>query len=88
MKRRVHRPDANQPEIVKALRKVGAIVKLVERPVDLLVGYRGNTWLMDVKNKDGRNRLTPAQDAFFDEWNGGPLLVVHTVEQAIEAISK
>jgi len=82
-----HRSDNNQKDIVSALRKIGAKVWLIGEPVDALVAYRKQTWLMEFKNKEWYNKLTPAQKVFFEEWIGGPLLIVHTAEQAIEAIT-
>jgi len=48
---RAARVDANQQEIVKALRSVGAYVRVITQGdglPDLLVGYRGVTLLMEV----------------------------------------
>ena len=45
--------DANQPEIVKALRKIGAKVKLVHQLknlFDILVGYNGKLFIVEIKN--------------------------------------
>ena len=47
---RALRVDENQKAIVKALEQVGAFVWIIGRPVDLLVGFRGMTILMEVKN--------------------------------------
>ena len=47
--RRDARTDANQPEILEALRKVGAWAKYIKWPLDLLVGFRGALTLMEVK---------------------------------------
>ncbi len=85
--RRAARVDNNQRDIVDALRKIGAKVWLIGRPVDALVAYRKQTYLMEFKNKEWYNNLTQDQADFFDEWNGGPLLIIHTPEQAIEAIT-
>jgi len=55
--RRAHakRRDQNEPDIVKALRAAGAYVQLLEQGggvPDLLVGYRGRTYLVEVKNPE------------------------------------
>lgn len=90
MSRRAAKIDTNQKDIVAALRKIGAVVRYLsqgEGLPDLLVGYRAQTFLIEVKNKDGFNRMTPGQKDFHNRWIGGPLLIVHTAEQAIKAIT-
>lgn len=81
--------DDNQPAIVAALRAVGASVEVIGRPVDLLVGYRSQTWVMEVKDGDrppSERRLTPTQEAFFASWRGGPAVKVESVNEALKAI--
>ena len=48
--RRAARVDANQIQIVSALRAAGAYVWIIGLPVDLLVGYKGHTFLVEVKS--------------------------------------
>ena len=77
-----HRLDANHAEIVDALRKVGASVD--ERsPVDLLVGFRGQNFLLEVKTKTGK--LGQKQMKFFMTWQGQARVVL-TVDEALQAI--
>jgi Holliday junction resolvase len=82
--RRAAKVDANQRVIVEALRRVGASVidlsAVGDGCPDLLVGYRGHTWLIEVKGPKGS--LTPAQKVLHAEWNGFPIAVVKTVEEA------
>ena len=87
MRRRriIHRSDPNQADIVKALRAAGAYVDVIGEPLDLLVGYRGRTWLMEVK-RDEKAKLQPSQVAFFGEWRGGPAIRVNSVAEALAAI--
>ena len=90
--RRAARIDANQDQIVSALRAAGAVVRIVTQGnglPDLLVGYRGHTILMEVK--DGRTvpsarKLTEAEQKFFDEWRGGMLRVVESVDEALDIL--
>ena len=88
--RRAAKVDVNQPEIVAALRKVGCTVQslaAVGKGVpDLLVGYQGKTYLLEVKH--GKWTLTPDQVEWHNNWRGGPLCVIDSIEQAIEAIRK
>lgn len=58
--------DANQAEIVTELRDRGAIVVLIEHPVDLLVGYRGEWSLVEVKSSQ-KAKIRPSQRAFLDQ---------------------
>jgi hypothetical protein len=44
------RVDKNQSEIVSALRAAGAFVWIIGLPVDLLVGFDGQTYLVEVKD--------------------------------------
>ena len=87
-----YQADGNQAEIVAALRARGAIVRLIEgannqRGVpDLLVGWRGVTYLLEVKPPAGaRKALRPEQVEFFASWRGGPAAVVHSVDEALIA---
>ena len=87
---RGRKTDANQASIMAALRQVGATVvdlSAVGRGVpDLLVGFRGNTYLLEVKNKAGRNRLTADQDVFLAWWHGVPPVIVYNENDALIAI--
>ena len=87
--RRAAKVDANQPEIVDALRAVGASVQDLHKVgggcPDLLVAYHGFNVLLEVKNLDGRNRLGDAQRDWIDKWRG-PVVIVHTVNDALGAI--
>ena len=82
------RVDANQTEIVEALRAVGASVFLLHAVgcgcPDLLVGFRGINYLLEIKH--GRHtKLTPAEQRFFVSWNGRTE-VVRTVDDAYKVI--
>lgn len=94
--RRAARADANQPEIVEALRKVGAkVAHLHVAPglLDLLVGFRGRLYWVEVK--DGRKKpsdreLTPAEKTVFKEWREfvevGAIAKVESVDDAMRVI--
>jgi hypothetical protein len=90
--RRANRIDDNQNDIVAALRKAGATVRVISQGdgiPDLLVGFRGETILFEVKdgNKPPSARtLTPAEKKFFDEWEGGLCVIVKSVEDALEML--
>lgn len=89
--RRAAKIDRNQPEIVKALRAVGAKVMPMHFVgsgfPDLLVNYRGRLVLLEVKDGDNipsRKKLTPDERDFFDEFNH-PGQVVYLVESVDDA---
>ena len=82
--------DANQSAIIAVLREVGATVvdlsAVGKGCPDLLVGFRGATYLLEVKNVKGKNRTTPDQDVFYAWWRGGPVSIVRTADEALSAI--
>ena len=87
---RANQRDANEPEIVEALRAARATVVLLEPSEpglpDLLIGFRGHTFLQEVKNPDGRNRIDEDQVTFHRLWCGRPIAVVRTPLEALRDI--
>jgi hypothetical protein len=79
--------DANQAEIVRALRCVGASVELLHRVgggcPDLLVGYRGRNFLLEIKVCKGK--LNTLQERYHALWRG-EIRVVRSVHEALTAI--
>lgn len=91
--RRAAASDANQKEIVVALRAVGCMVipchAVGQGFPDLVVGYQGDTFLIEVKDPSQpkhRHELTPAQKLFHAAWPGKPIAKVFTVKEALEAV--
>jgi hypothetical protein len=79
------RVDANQEQIVSALRAAGAYVWIIGLPIDLLVGFKGHTFLVEIK--DGpKKRLTKLQTDFFMNWCGGTLCRVDCPDAALRMI--
>lgn len=79
--RRAAKRDANEPEIVEALEGMGAIVELTNKPLDMLVNVNGVIALADVKDPK-RGRITDDQQAFIEKWDGAPIYILRTVEDA------
>jgi hypothetical protein len=79
------RVDANQEQIVSALRANGAYVWIIGLPVDLLVGYKNHSWLMEIKTNE-KKKLTKLQTDFFANWTGGTLCRIDSPEAALRAI--
>ena len=85
-----HRTDANQAAIVRALRQAGASVCNLASVgggcPDLLVGFAGHNYLLEIKNLEGhRLRYTPAERGFMDAWRGH-VYVVTDVPQALAVL--
>lgn len=86
--RHAARVDANQAEIVAALRQAGASVWIIGLPVDLLVGFNNRTALVEVKTLTGKrvpkpSRHTQLQKDFMLDWRGGTVATVTDVEGAM-----
>ena len=79
------RTDANQQEIVDALKKIGCSVEIIGLPVDLLVGYRAKTYLIEVK-RPGHKPRTKKQKDFLKNWRG-QVRVCETAEEAIKLVT-
>ena len=83
--RHAKRVDANQDAIVQVLRNAGAYVWIISLPVDLLVGYKGHTFLVEVKT-NAKKRLTALQGDFFNNWSGSTLARIDSPEAALRMI--
>lgn len=86
--RRAARRDTNEGDIIKAIRAEGAYVKVIndEGLFDLLVSYRGETLMIEVKDgakPPSARRLTEAEQKFHEEWPGSNLHIVTSAEEAL-----
>ena len=81
--------DQNQGEIVDALISAGASVDSLAGVKfgvpDLLVGFRGINYLIEVKADSRRGKLTPAQIEWHAKWRGA-VSVAHNIDEALEII--
>lgn len=75
--------DANQPEVVKAMRKIGAVVtpmhQLGKGVADLLVSWRQKWFVMEVKSKS-KSDLTPDQIEWIAEQRAAVVIVTSPAE--------
>ena len=81
--------DENELGIVCALLYVGASVYTLDKPVDLLVGFNGIDFQMEVKNgaqPPSWQRKTDDQVAHIAAWRGREVIVVTTIHEALKAI--
>ena len=92
MTRYAARVDANQAQVVSALRAVdGARVWIIGLPVDLLVGYTHSSgdkrfWFVEVKDGakvPSARKKTGKQEKFFDDFPGWPVSLVDGPEAAV-----
>ena len=79
------RVDANQAQIVSALRAAGAYVWIIGLPVDLLVGFNNQMYLVEIKN-GSKKHLTKLQQDFFAGWTGGGLHRIESPDEALRMI--
>lgn len=90
--RRAARTDANHSLIVGALLSCGASVQSLaaigKGCPDLLVGWRGENLLVEIKNGDkspSKKKLNKGQVEWHAEWRG-EVVVVESVEQALAVL--
>ena len=90
--RRAARIDRNQPDIIKALRYAGATVQpthtLGKGCPDLLVGFRGENFLLEIKDggkSPSRRKLTNDETTWIENWRG-KVRVISTIDEALDAI--
>lgn len=92
MARRASAVDANQAEIVAALRSAGATVQPLHSVgqgcPDLLIGHRGLNIVAEVKDGlkiPSAQKLTPQQVDWHDSWRG-QVATVNSIEAALDLI--
>lgn len=91
--RRAAKIDANQPEIIRALRSIYGVTVTPTHTAgagfpDLAVGFRGQTFLLEIKDgakPPSARKLTADQEQWHREWTG-QVAVVSNVREALEAI--
>lgn len=81
------RRDANQQEIVEALRKIGATVidlaDVGKDCPDILVGYMDKNYLIEIKTPNGN--LASGQKDFWVHWRG-QTAVARSIKDAFNII--
>ena len=86
MARRAAKRDAVETESVKVLEQCGFSVFRLDEPCDLLCGFRGRSYLVEVKSghKGYAKALNENQQTFSDQWRGSPLVTLHSAQEAID----
>jgi len=87
--RRAAKIDLNQPDIVEALRKVGASVvslaSIGQGCPDLLACKGDKLWLIEVKGPKGT--LTDDQKRFILNWSG-TVHIIRTPDEALKLVGE
>lgn len=92
-KRYGRKTDANQKDIVRALRRSGRIVFEIEEPFDLLIDNIGEWLVMEVKNPEtharqkGGSKMTVKQLEILETLSA-TVLVAETVDEALNLVIK
>ena len=91
--RRAAKVDSNHSDVVEAFRKMGASVFSTHMVgagfPDLVVGYRGRNYLVEVKDGEKRpsaRALTEDEQKFFDTWKG-QVMIVESVTEIAECLN-
>jgi hypothetical protein len=90
-----HGIDSNHRRAVAALNAIPqtsavSIAGVGRKCLDILVGHRGATFLLEMKDGTKRpsaRRLTEGEQEFRREWQGGPAHVVGSVDAAIREVT-
>jgi hypothetical protein len=84
--RQAAKRDDNEGPIIRALEAAGAVVVRLAQPCDLLVYYRREVFLLEVKDPakpPSARRLTPAQEVYHRRL---PITVVLTPEESLRVV--
>ncbi len=90
MRRTYRGVDGNQKALVKELRSVpGVSVWIINTEMDIVVGYRGQNFIFEIKDPDkppsGR-KLTDNEIKFLETWTG-QADVVFTAEDVLASLT-
>ncbi len=86
--------DANQPEIVKALRKAGATVLItsqLKNAFDILIGYQSSIYIVEIKDGNkppSQRKLSPGEQKCKTDFErvGCNYNVITSIEEALKLI--
>jgi rhamnose utilization protein RhaD (predicted bifunctional aldolase and dehydrogenase) len=83
------RVDENQKQIIYTFIALGATVlnlsRVGEGCPDLLIGFKNKSVLVEIK-KDSKAMFTEPQVKFMQNWRGGPVSRIDSVDAAIRLI--
>ncbi len=90
--RRRARIDANQPELVKFIRSMGASYQhthAIPGALDGIIGYQGVDIRVEIKDPakpPSARALTPAEQKTIDEWRGRTPVVIETQSDVLSLL--
>lgn len=86
LRRYANKRDISEPEIVSTLEQCGFSVVRMNKPVDLIVGFRGRCWLVECKSSDkGYGKSLNANQAQFDVgWRGPKVVILRSAQDAMD----
>ena len=82
------RKDLNQDSIADAIKRIGGSVMTVSHlglGFDLLVGYRGKNYLIEIKRPGKRGDLTENERALLSRWRGR-YIVIESFDEFLKEI--
>ena len=83
------RVDENQKQIIHTFTALGASVlnlsRVGEGCPDILIGYKNVSCLVEIKRNE-QARYTDSQVKFMQNWRGGPISRIDSVDAAIRLI--
>lgn len=85
--------DANQSQIVAALRKCGASVAITSNLgrgfPDIVVGFGGQNFLVEIKDgakTESAQKLTPDEESWHEGWRG-QVAIIRNIQEAINLLN-
>jgi len=78
------RRDDNEPDIIKALKQVGAQVEQIRQPCDLAVTFRERHYLIEVDNPESKYRKRKQKQ--LETFRRMQIPMVQTPDEALRAI--
>ncbi len=83
--RHAARTDANQADIMQALKRVGVAVRYIKQPFDLVAYNPRTRETIFVECKTETGRLTAAQIEWIEVWPG-KIVIARSPEDAVRAV--
>tara|TARA_R110000803_G_scaffold4054_8_gene13905 strand:- start:1896 stop:2195 length:300 start_codon:yes stop_codon:yes gene_type:complete len=92
--RRAKRRDANEPAIIDALKSISGLTIITTDAVDLIIGYKGRNYLIELKaessisKKTGEvleSKIRPSQKTLRKEWSG-QYLITASLDEILKQI--
>jgi hypothetical protein len=74
--------DIAEPEVVTTLKQCGFSVERIDTPVDLIVGFRRRTFLVEVKT--GKRKFNENQRGFVEAWRGSEIVTLRDAQEAMD----